>query len=87
MTRYYIIHHNNEKGFDEVTQAEFFAVIGDDTHRPYADKVYSGEILLEDVPEEYRATVATIVANRTAKFGQYKETDIPIEAEIENNYF
>lgn len=79
MTRYYISNPNNEKGFDEVTQAEFFAVIGDETHRPYASKVYRGEMLLEDVPEEYRATVATIVANRIAKFGQYKKTDELIE--------
>jgi hypothetical protein len=78
MTRYYLFNFNNENGFDEVTQAEFFAFAGDETHRPYADKVYSGKILIEDVPEEYRATVATIVANRTIRLGQYKEADIYI---------
>ena len=69
--RYYISNPNSENGFDEVTETEFFAVIGDEEHKPYVSKVYYGELTIDDVPEEKREVVASIVTNRITRFGEY----------------
>lgn len=76
MKRYYL-HANNEKGFEEVTEAEFIAVVGDETTRPYAGKVYRGEMTIEEVPEEVREAVAEVVANRVARWGEYQSQEVP----------
>lgn len=76
MTRYYIANPKAERGFDEVTEAEWLAIIGDDEHGGYAGQVYRGEITINEVPEEARETVATIVANRIERYGEYAEQDI-----------
>lgn len=75
MTHYYIS-ANNDKGFEEITETEWLAIIGDDTTRPYAYKVYRGEITIEEVPEDLRETVSTIVANQISKWGTYENRDI-----------
>lgn len=75
MKRYYIS-ANNQKGFEELTETEFFAIVGDDTHRPYASKVYRGKMALEDVPDQYRATVEALVSARVERCGAYAERDI-----------
>lgn len=81
--KHYYISANNEKGFEELTETEFFAIIGDETHRPYANKVYRGTMLLTDVPEEYQATVESIVAKKVEKWGYYHEREISSQ-ELEN---
>ena len=75
MTRYYIS-ANNDKGFEEISEAEFFSLFGDDTTRPYANKVYKGTLSLEEVPEELRETVQAVVDAKIAKWGKYEERDI-----------
>ena len=76
MTRYYISNPEAEKGFEELTEAEWLGLFGEGENRTYANQVYRGEISIYDVPEENRATVETIVANKIAKFGKYSERTI-----------
>ena len=76
---YYISNPNSEKGFDEITETEFFAIIGDKEHAPYASEVYRGELTIDDVPEKNRETVASIVANRIARFGEYNKQEVSSE--------
>lgn len=75
-TRYYISSPNSEKGFEEITEAEFLGLIGEGDNRTYATRVYRGTMLIDDVPEENRETVTTIVANKIAKWGGYDEQAI-----------
>lgn len=76
MKHYYITNPNLEKGFEEITEAEWNGLFGDENTRPYISKVYKEEITIEDVPEEHREAVSNCVANRIAKFGKYSERDI-----------
>ena len=55
------------KSFKEVTEAEYLDVVGDETIRPYATQVLRGTITIEDIPEEHRETVASIVAKRNER--------------------
>lgn len=71
MTHYYIS-ANNEKGLEEITEAEWNAIIGQEPNTTYANKIYRGTMSIDEVPEEYRAEVETIVANKIAKWGEYK---------------
>ena len=78
---YYIADNTQPRGFVEVTEEEFVAVIGDDTTRPYAGKVYSGEMSIDEVPEDVREAVAAVVAARTERFGAWSERELtPQEA-------
>ena len=77
MEHYYVADKTHPKGFVEVTEAEFVAIMGDDTTRPYVNKVYSGAMTIDEVPEERRETVYNIVQNKIARFGTYESHDIP----------
>ena len=77
MKHYYIIDDNAEKGFIEVTEAEWNALIGTEELRPYASKVYRGELSIDEVPEELRAEVQAIVDTKIARWGTYESRDIP----------
>ena len=70
---YYITDPTAEKGFVEVTETEFIALLGDETTRPYASKVYKGEITIEEVPEDVRESVATVVAAKVERWGEYSK--------------
>ena len=72
MTRYYIPDLMAPKGFVEVYETEFFYLFGNETLRPYVAKVYRGKITIDEVPEEYRQEVETVVNNRIARFGEYE---------------
>lgn len=72
MKRYYIS-ANNQKGFEELTEAEFLSIMGDEIHRPYAKKVYREEMKLEEVPEQYRITVQRLVDARVERWGFHRE--------------
>lgn len=76
MTRYYITDPTAERGFVELTETEWFALMGDDTTRPYATQVYRGEITVNEVPEELRETVQSIVDTKIARWGLYSERNI-----------
>ena len=74
---YYIADPAAEKGFVEVTEVEFTALLGDETTRPYAYKVYRGEITIEEVPEDVREFVAAVVAAKVERFGEYAKQEVP----------
>ena len=83
MKHYYISNPNAEKGFNEVTEAEWNAIIGQPPISDYANSVYCGSITLEEIPEEYRVDVETIVANKIAKLGEYKDQTVSA-SELQN---
>lgn len=74
MTRYYI---SSPEGVDqEITEAEWLSLIGEEPVRDYAVKVYRGKMIIDDVPEEDREAVAEIVANKIARWGTYEDRRI-----------
>lgn len=75
MTHYYIS-ANNEKGFEEISEIEWNVLIGQHPMNEYADQVYRGKKTIDEVPEEYRTDVETIIANKIAKWGEYKNQKI-----------
>ena len=77
MKHYYIADNTQPKGFIELTEAEFYALIGTEKTRPYATKVYRGELSIEEVPEELRAEVQAVVDAKIARWGTYESRDIP----------
>lgn len=83
MKHYYISNPNSPKGFDKLTEAESYAILGDKTTRPYAKKVYRGELSIDEVPDELKEAVKTVVNNRIAKFGEYNKQEVPAE-ELKN---
>lgn len=76
MTRYYIVDPTAPKGFVELSEDEWLALMGDDTTRPYASQLYRCDITIEDVPEELRETVQAVVNNKIARWGLYSERNI-----------
>lgn len=76
MTRYYIGDPTAERGFVELTETEFLQLFGDETVRPYATNVYTGQMVLDDVPDVLRQTVQETVARRVERFGSYGEQTI-----------
>lgn len=77
MKHYYITDPTAEKGFIEVSEEEFTALLGTDETRPYATKVYRGELTIEEVPTELREAVQSVVDNKIAKFGEYNKQEVP----------
>lgn len=73
MKRFYSILSPDFSVEESITESEYLAIIGDEVHRPFASAVYKGEMALDAVPEEYRETVAAIVVNRTARWGDYAD--------------
>ena len=65
------------KELTEVSEAEYLALVGDRIHAPYATKVYTGKMTLDDVPEEYRETVSAIVEKRIEFYGAYEDQEVP----------
>lgn len=76
MTRYYISNPNAERGFEEITEAEWKALIGEAPNNAYASKVYRGTMSIDDVPEENRETVQAIVNAKIARFGTYENQTV-----------
>lgn len=76
MTRYYISDPTAPKGFVELTYSEWLALHGSDEAAPYASKVYRGEITLDDVPEDIREEVESVVAAKVARWGLYSEREL-----------
>lgn len=71
MTHYYLLNRNAPRGFEEITEEEYLAVVGLSPVREYATKVYSGRMNIEDVPEEHRAATQAVVDARIARLGAY----------------
>lgn len=74
--KHYYISANNEKGFEEVTEAEWLSLVGDENQRGYANKVYRGTMTIDEVPEENRETVQAIVDAKIAKWGLYENQTV-----------
>lgn len=72
MKHYYISASNAEKGFIEVTETEYYTLRGDDTVHPYASRVYRSEMTIDEVPEELREEVQTVVDRRIERLGKYE---------------
>ena len=79
MTHYYISDPTVPKGFVELTESEWLALMGDETTMPYAAKVYRGEMALDEVPADLQAAVQAIVDTKIARFGLYSERRISAE--------
>lgn len=75
-THYYISDPKAERGFVELTEAEWLALIGTEETRPYTGKVYRGEMDISEVPEELREAVQAVVDTKVARYGLYAERDI-----------
>lgn len=73
---YYIANPSSPKGFEEITESEWNELIGDEEHRNYASKLYRSQITIEDVPEDLRERVLSIVENKIAKWGEYDSQEI-----------
>lgn len=76
MERYYINDLAAECGFVELTETEWLALMGDETTRPYATKVYRGEMPIDEVPADLRDAVQAVVDTKVARFGLYSERRI-----------
>ena len=72
MKHYYFINKNAPRGFEEVTEEEYLAVVGLSPVREYAEKVYRGEMSVEDVPEEHREQTKAVVDAKIARLGVYR---------------
>lgn len=80
-THYYIADPKEEKGFVELPESEWLALIGTKEVRPYANKVYRGEMDISEVPEELREAVTAVVAEKVKHWGLYAERELqPQEA-------
>lgn len=78
MNRYYISDSTVEV---ELTETEWYALLGTEETRPYANKVYRGEMDISEVPEELREEVAAVVAAKVERWGLYSERELqPQEA-------
>lgn len=75
MKRYYITDPTS-KDMVEVTEEEFYSLIGTEETRPYANQVYYGDISIEDVPENLREQVQTILNYKIAHCGEYDDQNI-----------
>jgi hypothetical protein len=75
-THYYITDPTAEKGFVELTESEWLALMGMKEVRPYAGKVYRGEMDVSEVPEELREAVAAVVAEKVKRWGLYTEREL-----------
>lgn len=73
---YYNILVNPSKGCEELTKEEFIEYLGEYPYRIYAGKVYRKEITIDEVPEEYRTNVASLVAKREERWGYYEDHQV-----------
>ena len=63
------------------------SLFGDETTRPYANKVYKGTLSIEEVPEELREAVQVVVDAKVAKWGKYEEPYISDSEALNNRRF
>lgn len=82
MKHYYITDNTQAKGFIELSENEFISLFGNKETHPYVSKVYREELAISEIPFELQETVQTIVNNKIARFGEYKNKSS--EATIED---
>ena len=76
---FYLSDPSSDKGFVEITEEEFNAILGTDETRPYASKVYRGELSIGEVPEELQEAVQAVVDAKIARWGEYNKQEISVE--------
>lgn len=69
MKHYFLLNENAKRGFEEITEEEYLAVVGEPPVKEYAAKVYRGEMSIEDVPEEHREKTQAVVDAKIARLG------------------
>lgn len=75
MKRYYV-KVSESIGFEELTEEEFLEYLGENPYRNFADKVYRKEIAIDEVPEEHRTIVASLVAKREERWGKREDHQV-----------
>ena len=73
---YYITDPKAKKGFVELTESEWYGLIGTEETRLYADKIYRSEMDISEVPEELQEAVQAVVDTKIAYFGLYSEREL-----------
>lgn len=64
---------NHYKPVEQLTEAEYLSLYGDESQRPYVLQLYKEEITSDSIPEDLRESVQTIVNNRIARWGLWKD--------------
>lgn len=86
--RYYAQYNDNGKlivigtgnGGTEITEAEYNSLLAEIREKAaLADKLYTGEITIADVPTEWQEEIQRRVNERIAAEGTAEEQDIPAE--------
>lgn len=75
MKHYFLLNRNAPRGFEEITEEEYLAVVGEPPVKEYATKVYRGEMTIEDIPEEHREATQDVVDAKIARLGAYQIPD------------
>lgn len=75
MKHYYLLNRKSPRGFEEITEEEYLAVVGLPPVKDYAFKVYTKKMSIDDVPEEHRAATQAVVDAKIARLGAYQIPD------------
>lgn len=71
-------------GGTEITEAEYTALLTEIREKAsLVDRMYSGEITLDDVPTEWQEEIQRRVDERIAAEGSAEEQDIPAEEALD----
>ena len=71
-------------GGTEITEAEYNALLSEIREKAdLVDKLYSGEITIDDVPAEWQEEIQRRVDERIAAEGSAEEQDIPAEEALD----
>lgn len=90
--RYYAQYNDSGKfiaigtghGGTEITEAEYNAILAEIREKAdLVDKLYSGEITIDDVPADWRDEIQRRVDERIAAEGADEEQDIPAEEALD----
>ena len=90
--RYYAQYNDNGKllaigtgyGGEEITEAEYNTLLSEIREKAaLVDKLYSGEITIDDVPTEWQEEIQRRVDERIAAEGSAEEQDISAEEALE----
>ena len=92
LMRYYAQYNNSGKliaigtgnGGTEITEAEYNALLAEIREKAaLVDKLYSGEITIDEVPADWHEEIQRRVDERIAAEGSAEEQDIPAEEALE----
>ena len=71
-------------GGTEITEAEYNALLAEIREKAaFVNKLYSGEITIGDVPEDWKEEIQRRVDERIAAEGSAEEQDIPAEEALD----